>query len=63
MAERIFEIGGLQEPVRVTGGVAEYFPGVLKSLSEMTGIEIEAVPEPIMAGAIGAALKSLNNTL
>jgi len=60
VAERIFEIGGLQEPVRVTGGVAEYFPGVLKSLSEMTGIEIEAVPEPIMAGAIGAALKTIN---
>lgn len=61
VAERIFEIGGLQEPVRVTGGVAEYFPGVLQSLSEMTGIRIEAVPEPIMAGAIGAALKILRS--
>jgi activator of 2-hydroxyglutaryl-CoA dehydratase len=58
VAERIYEIGGFQEPVRVTGGVAEYFPGVLKSLSEITGLKIEAVPEPIMAGALGAALRA-----
>jgi activator of 2-hydroxyglutaryl-CoA dehydratase len=57
VAERIYEIGGLREPVRVTGGVAEYFPGVMKSLSELSGLEIEAVPEPIMAGALGAALR------
>ena len=58
VAERIYEIGGFQEPVRVTGGVAEYFPGVLKALSEITGLRIEAVPEPIMTGAIGAALRA-----
>ncbi len=59
VAERIYEIGGLREPVVVTGGVAEYFPGVLKSLSDLTGFTVEAVPEPIMTGALGAALKSL----
>ncbi len=58
VAERIYEIGGFQDPVKVTGGVAEYFPGVLKSLSEITGLTIEAVPEPIMTGALGAALKA-----
>jgi len=60
VAERIHEVGGFLGPVRVTGGVAEYFPGVLKSLSELSGHDIEAVPEPIMAGALGAALKILH---
>ncbi len=59
VAERIYEIGGLREPVVVSGGVAEYFPGVLKSLSELTGFHVEAVPEPIMTGALGAALRVL----
>ncbi len=59
VAERIYEIGGLRDPVLVTGGVAEYFPAVLKSLSEITGLNVEAVPEPIMTGALGAALKVL----
>ena len=59
VAERIYEIGGLREPVVVSGGVAEYFPGVLKSLSEITGFAVDAVPEPIMTGALGAALKVL----
>ena len=59
VAERIYEIGGLRDPVLVTGGVAEYFPGVLKSLSEITGLSVEAIPEPIMTGALGAALKVL----
>ncbi len=58
VAERIAEIGGFIEPVRVTGGVAEFFPGVLKALSDLTGMTVEAVPEPIAAGALGAALKA-----
>jgi predicted CoA-substrate-specific enzyme activase len=59
VAERITEIGGFENPLRVTGGVAEYFPGVLKAFAEMTGLEVEAIPEPITAGALGAALKAL----
>jgi predicted CoA-substrate-specific enzyme activase len=59
VAERIYEIGSLRDPVVVTGGVAEYFPGVLKSLSDLAGCPVEAVPEPIMTGALGAALKIL----
>jgi predicted CoA-substrate-specific enzyme activase len=59
IAERIFEIGGFAPPVVVTGGVAEYFPGVLRVLSERTGHEVRAVPEPITAGALGAALYAL----
>jgi len=56
IAERILEIGGFTEPLIVTGGVAEYFPGVLKALAARTGMSVLAVPEPIFAGALGAAL-------
>jgi activator of 2-hydroxyglutaryl-CoA dehydratase len=59
IAERIYEIGGFTDPIVVTGGVAEYFPGVLKALSAMTEMDVMAVPEPIAAGALGAALKAL----
>jgi predicted CoA-substrate-specific enzyme activase len=56
VAERVFEVGTLRPPLVVTGGVPEYFPGVLKVLGEMTGTAPSAIPEPIMAGALGAAL-------
>ncbi len=57
IAERILEIGGFQEPLVVTGGVAEYFPGVLRSLEALSGLSAAVVPQPIFAGALGAALK------
>ena len=56
IADRVVEIGNLEGTVRVTGGVPEYFPGVLQILAERTGTEITAVPQPILAGAVGAAL-------
>jgi predicted CoA-substrate-specific enzyme activase len=56
IAERIYEIGGFVEPLVVTGGVAEYFPGVLRILSSRTGLAVQAIPEPINAGALGAAI-------
>ncbi len=56
IADRVIEIGRLTDPVYVTGGVAEYFPGVLKAISEKTGLRVAAVPQPILAGATGAAL-------
>jgi predicted CoA-substrate-specific enzyme activase len=56
IAERIVEIGGFEEPVRVSGGVAEYFPGILSSLAARVQTDIEAVSGPILVGAIGAAL-------
>lgn len=59
IAERIYEIGGFEEPLRVTGGVAEYFPGVLSALADITGMAVEAIPEPVFAGALGAALSAL----
>ena len=59
IAERIYEIGGFEAPLRVTGGVAEYFPGVLSALSDITGMAVEAIPEPIFAGALGAARSAL----
>jgi activator of 2-hydroxyglutaryl-CoA dehydratase len=59
IAERVFEIGGFVPPIIVTGGVAEYFPGVLRTLSERTELEVRAVPEPIMACALGAAITAL----
>ena len=59
IAERIFEIGGFEEPLVVTGGVPEYFPGVLRILSTLTGMSVHAVPEPITAGALGAMSKAM----
>lgn len=59
IAERILEIGGLREPAVVTGGVAEYFPGVLRSLEELSGVALTVAPQPIYAGALGAALRAL----
>jgi len=56
IAERIVEIDGFQAPLKVTGGVPLYFPGVLKTIAELTGLEVVAVPEPILTGALGAAL-------
>jgi predicted CoA-substrate-specific enzyme activase len=56
IAERIVEIGGFEPPLKVTGGVVEYFPGVLAAMAELTGMTVESVPEPIMVGALGAAL-------
>ena len=60
IAERILEMGGLAPPVAVTGGVCEYFPGVVTALAERSGIQVEVVPEPILAGALGAALFALD---
>jgi predicted CoA-substrate-specific enzyme activase len=59
VAERVYEIGDFRPPLIITGGVAEYFPGVLKALAELTGVVPQTVPEPITAGAVGAALKAL----
>ena len=56
IADRVIEIGGITGPVSVTGGVAEYFPGVLSAIAAKTGFQVEAVPQPILAGALGAAL-------
>jgi len=58
VAERVAEIIRFEAPIRVTGGVAEFFPGVLKRLSGLTGQTVEAIPEPMLAGALGAALKA-----
>ena len=56
IAERIYEIGGFAGPLVVTGGVAEYFPGVLRVLAARTGLKVSAIPEPINAAALGAAI-------
>jgi len=56
IADRILEMDRLQGPVVVTGGVCEYFPGVVRALAERSGLPVEVLPEPILAGALGAAL-------
>jgi predicted CoA-substrate-specific enzyme activase len=56
IADRVIEIGRFSDPVFVTGGVAEYFPGVLSAIAAKTGNQVEAVPQPILTGALGAAL-------
>ncbi len=60
IADRIMEMDRLTSPVLITGGVCEYFPGVVKALAEKSGLSVEIVPEPIMAGALGAALFALD---
>ncbi len=60
IADRILEMDRLTSPVLVTGGVCEYFPGVVKALAERSGLSVEVVPEPILAGALGAALFALD---
>ena len=39
IAERIVEIGGFEDPVVICGGVAEYFPGVLRGARGALGRE------------------------
>ena len=56
IADRIMEMDRLEGTVVVSGGVCEYFPGVVKALSERCGVAVDVIPEPIMAGALGAAL-------
>ena len=59
IAERVAEIGGFAAPVVVCGGVAEYFPGVLRSLESLAGVNVQVVPDALYTGALGAALKVL----
>ncbi len=56
IAERVLEIAEFDGDILVTGGVAEYYPGVLHTLAEKTGCHVKGVPNPILAGAVGAAL-------
>ncbi|MFI5309724.1 MAG: acyl-CoA dehydratase activase [Gemmatimonadales bacterium] len=63
IAERILEIGGFEDPVVVCGGVAEYFPGVMRALESLSGKTVCTVPEPIFTGAVGAALKVFRHPL
>lgn len=56
IAERVAEIGGLEAPIVISGGVAEYFPGVLRALESLAGLPVITMPDPIFAGALGAAL-------
>jgi predicted CoA-substrate-specific enzyme activase len=59
VAERVHEIGNFQEPLVLTGGVLEYFPGVARALEELAGVKPTVVPEPIFAATVGAALFAL----
>lgn len=60
IAERILEMDRLAGPVVISGGVCEYFPGVVKALAERSALQVEVAPEPIMTGALGAALYALD---
>jgi predicted CoA-substrate-specific enzyme activase len=63
IAERILEIGGFKEPLMVTGGVAEYFPGVIAALESKSGMKVSLVPQPLFVGALGAALKAIGDVV
>lgn len=56
IADRVVEIGGFHEPARVSGGIAEYFPGILTTLSKKARINVESLSQPILVGAVGAGL-------
>ncbi|MEZ4585436.1 MAG: acyl-CoA dehydratase activase [Gemmatimonadales bacterium] len=58
VAERVVEIGGLEPPVVAAGGVAEFFPGVLRGLQALTHVEVRTAPEPMFTAAVGAALQA-----
>jgi predicted CoA-substrate-specific enzyme activase len=61
VAERVHEIGRFQDPLVLTGGVLEYFPGVARALGELSGVTPRVLPEPISTAAIGAALLALES--
>jgi predicted CoA-substrate-specific enzyme activase len=61
IAQRVLELGGFDDPVVISGGVAEYFPGVLHALESLSGLQVTTVPEPIFAGALGAALAAFGD--
>lgn len=59
IAERILELGIEGSAVVITGGVPEYFPGVLKQLEILSSIKVRVSPDPIYTGAHGAALTAI----
>lgn len=61
VADRVSELGGLKPPLVVTGGVPAWFPGVLHALAERLDAELDVVPEPTVAGALGAALLAVED--
>lgn len=61
IALRVLELGGFEDPIVVSGGVAEYFPGVLHAMEKLSGLRVTTVPEPIFTGAFGAALTALTD--
>jgi len=56
VADRVMELGGLEPPLVVTGGVPAWYPGVVHALAERLETELHVVPEPTLVGALGAAL-------
>ncbi|MCR4339767.1 MAG: acyl-CoA dehydratase activase [Gemmatimonadaceae bacterium] len=60
VAQRVLELGSFTDPVVVSGGVAEYFPGVLRALESLLGLRVTTLPEPIYTGAFGAALAAFS---
>lgn len=63
IADRIMEMGTLEGAVFATGGVCEYFPGVVRALSDRTGLNIEVLPAPITTGALGAGLFAIDSVV
>lgn len=59
VADRILEISAFEGTMRATGGVCEYFPGVVRALAERMARPIDVLPAPITTGALGAALFAL----
>jgi predicted CoA-substrate-specific enzyme activase len=62
IADRVLEMGDIRGETWATGGVCEYFPGVVRALRERSGVEVGVLPAPITSGAVGAALFALEES-
>lgn len=62
VAARVCAMAGrrIDEPIVFTGGVA-LIPGMREALAEKIGRPVEVAPEPLMTGALGAALIAHEN--
>ncbi len=56
VVERVLEIGGVQAPAVIVGGVVEYMPGLAKRLAERLNVALTVPPAPMFTAALGAAL-------
>lgn len=55
VAQRVVDMGPRGPLVAMAGGVVAHHPVLVEILREVTGLEVEVLPEPQLVGALGAA--------